>query len=294
MAQYKVLQDIEAEDKLLGPLTLRQFIYAVIVVVLGFIGFRLAIVQPLLAIPFLPPLIFFGLLAAPFGQQQSSEVWLLAKIKYYVFPRKRIWDQEGIQELVTITAPKPIEKPSTKNFDKDEAKSRLKALASTMDTRGWAIKNLQTPGYAPAGQSSDRLLDLQTIPQDDIAAIKPGEDVLDAGTPLAQNMSSMVAQNQQVHRQAILQKMHTLAAAQKQQTQTPGPVPQPAPVPSTTATIPTPTPAIAKPLQTSVTQTPAPAILEPVKSPEPPTELRIKDTSKDSDNDSGEVVVSLH
>lgn len=30
MAVYKVLQDIEAEDKLIGPLTLRQFIYAAI------------------------------------------------------------------------------------------------------------------------------------------------------------------------------------------------------------------------------------------------------------------------
>ena len=28
MATYKVIQDIEAEDKLIGPLTLRQFIYA--------------------------------------------------------------------------------------------------------------------------------------------------------------------------------------------------------------------------------------------------------------------------
>ena len=30
MAVYKVIQDIEAEDKLLGPLTLKQFIFAVI------------------------------------------------------------------------------------------------------------------------------------------------------------------------------------------------------------------------------------------------------------------------
>jgi len=45
MATYKVIQDIEAEDKLLGPMTLRQFIYAVIVVVMGFVAFRLASVD---------------------------------------------------------------------------------------------------------------------------------------------------------------------------------------------------------------------------------------------------------
>jgi hypothetical protein len=315
MAQYKVLQDIEAEDKLLGPLSLRQFIYAAIVIVIGFIGFKLGTVQPLLAIPFIPPLVFFGLLAAPFGGQQSSEVWLLAKIKFFVFPRQRIWDQEGLQELVTITAPKPKELPAMKNFGKEEAQSRLKALASTMDTRGWAIKNLNTPGYVnPYNQnsSSDRLLELQTTTPDDIANVKPNEDVLDTSNPLSQAMNSMVAQNGQAHRQAMLQKMQTIAAQQHSQAQsqlqqpvaapatpavqtvvTPKPVPQ-APVPTPQIhTWPSATPA-AQPAQTAVTQAQAPAILEEVKSPPLPTELRVKDAPEAAGDDASEVVVSLH
>lgn len=39
MATYKVIQDIEAEDKLVGPLTLRQFIYAAIAAVCAYISF---------------------------------------------------------------------------------------------------------------------------------------------------------------------------------------------------------------------------------------------------------------
>ena len=62
MAQYKVIQDIEAEDKLLGPLTLRQFIYAAITVVLGFIAYKFAAISPYLIILFLPEMLFFGLL----------------------------------------------------------------------------------------------------------------------------------------------------------------------------------------------------------------------------------------
>ncbi len=46
MATYKVIQDIEAEDKLLGPLSLRQFIYAVIVVLQIFVVFQLSKVSP--------------------------------------------------------------------------------------------------------------------------------------------------------------------------------------------------------------------------------------------------------
>src|SRR3954471_11615528 len=110
MATYKVIQDIEAEDKLLGPLTLRQFIYAAVVAVMGLIAFKLMPVSPLLAIPFLPPMIFFGMLAAPFGHDQPSEVWMLAKIRFFLKPRRRIWTQDGVQELVTFTVPKKVEK----------------------------------------------------------------------------------------------------------------------------------------------------------------------------------------
>jgi hypothetical protein len=41
MATYKVLQDIEAEDKLLGPLTLKQFIFAAVAIAIGFVEFKL-------------------------------------------------------------------------------------------------------------------------------------------------------------------------------------------------------------------------------------------------------------
>lgn len=293
MAQYKVLQDIEAEDKLLGPLSLRQFIYAVIVVALGFVAFQLGKVQIFLVIPFLPPIIFFGLLAAPFGRDQSSEVWLLAKIKFFVFPRKRIWNQDGITNPVTITVPKVEVKNYTKDFDKDEAKSRLKALAATMDTRGWAVKNVGTNPYrSPLDQGgSDRLLELQAAPQEDVAAVKPTADVLDpVNNPEAQRIGSMQAQSDQMHRQELLEKMHRIAQQQKEaQARMPRIEPQPQPEPQIQPVVPQPAP---QPVVKPVTQAPAPAILKEVKSPEPPTELRPR--NNDSDNDAGEVVVSLH
>lgn len=291
MAQYKVLQDIEAEDKLLGPLSLRQFIYAAIVLVMVFVAWKLAVVQPLLAIPFMPPIIFFAMLAAPFGHDQSSEVWMLAKIKYIIFPRKRIWSQDGIQNHVTITVPKVDVKQVTKDFDRTEATSRLKALATTMDTRGWAIKNVSTTGYQnqyTQKQNSDRLLDLQAVPQDNGVNVRPSEDVLDTtGNPLAQAMGSMQAQNQQAHRQAILQKMQTLA--QQQKATTPQPVPQPTPIQPKPQPVAQP---VATPVQQPVTVAPSPAILEEVKSPPAPTELHIN--AAPEDDGSGEVVISLH
>ena len=41
MAVYKVPQDVEAEDKLLGPFSFRQFIYLVIAVLAGGLAYFL-------------------------------------------------------------------------------------------------------------------------------------------------------------------------------------------------------------------------------------------------------------
>ena len=220
MAQYVVIQDIEAEDKLLGPLSLRQFIYAVIVVVLGFVAFQLGRAAWFLALPFAPPMIFFGLLAAPLGREQSSEIWLLAKIRYYMFPRRRIWDQSGLQQLVTITVPKKVEVSYTKGFSRDEVHTRLKALANTLDTRGWAIKNI-SPGtpmpIALTGQAQDseRLIDITMSPTQAELVVNESADVLNIDTnPVAENLNKRLEEYSEERREELLDKIQSLAAKQ--------------------------------------------------------------------------------
>jgi hypothetical protein len=214
MATYKVIQDIEAEDKLVGPLSLRQFIYAGIVIVLGFIAFQLTKASPVLAIPLLIPMLFFGALAAPIGQDQPSEVWLLAKVRFFLKPRRRIWNQDGISQLVTITAPKKIEQILTDGLSQTEVKSRLSALANTLDSRGWAVKNVSVNLYGQAGylnsqDDSDRLVSASSLPQDvptvDVTAM---DDMMDEEvSPTAQNLERMIVQSEQAHHQQLLDRM---------------------------------------------------------------------------------------
>lgn len=213
MATYKVIQDIEAEDKLLGPFTLRQFIYLIIVAVSLFIGYRLALVQWFLVLPLLPHTIFFALLAAPIGREQSSEIWLLAKIRFIIKPRRRIWDQTGIKELVTITAPKKIEKTLTKQLSQTEVRSRLETLANTIDSRGWAIKNVNVNLFAQAAYAnmgnSDRLVDASTIPQQVPSFdVTPGDDMLDErNNPTAQNLDKMINASSKARRNQLVAQM---------------------------------------------------------------------------------------
>lgn len=223
MATYKVPQDIEAEDKLLGWLTLRQFIYAFMVVGMVFAAFRLALIHPVWAIPFLPPILLFSVLASPFGGDQPSEVWLLAKVRYFLKPRRRIWDQNGMKDLVTITAPKKIERVLTNSLSQTEVRSRLQALADTIDSRGWAVKNVGTnlysqPAYAFNQADPERLIDASSIAREAPAYdAQPSDDMLDEQTSAtAQHFTQMIAASEQTRRQQAVSQMHAPAAPASQ------------------------------------------------------------------------------
>src|SRR5437868_2196661 len=104
------MQDIEAEDKLVGNLTFRQFIYALIAALFIYINFLcIANGAAFLVVSFGPPALFLGFFAFPLGRDQPTEVSALAKIRFYFKPRRRIWDQSGEKKLVTVTAPKRAE-----------------------------------------------------------------------------------------------------------------------------------------------------------------------------------------
>lgn len=217
MATYKVIQDIEAEDKLIGPFGIRQFIYLIIVFVSGFIMFKLVTVAWFLAIPLLPHTLFFALLALPFGGEQPTETWLLAKIRFLLKPRRRIWNQTGIQNLVTITAPKKEEKILMNDMSEGEIRSRLSALANTIDSRGWAIKNVNInvfsqPAFAGAGgTSSDRLVEIDTAPQQvPDYTTTPVDDMLDEqNNPTAQSLDRMINAASKAHRDKIINSMRS-------------------------------------------------------------------------------------
>ncbi len=218
MSSYKVLQDIEAEDKLLGPLTLRQFIYALVSVFFLYLCFVVATKgAPVLLAVFFPPALFTGFFAFPFMKDQPTEVWALAKIRFLFKPRKRIWDQSGVKELVTITVPKKIERILTDGLSQNEVASRLGALASTLDSRGWAIKNVNVnvysqPVFAGMNAGSDRLIDLSSLPQQvpnyDIQA---SDDILDEqSNAVAQQFDQMINASSQARREQMINQLNGL------------------------------------------------------------------------------------
>ena len=215
MAVYKVIQDIEAEDKLVGPLSFKGLVYAIITVACAFINFRLLfsgipifIKLPVVAL-LLIPMVLFGTLASPLGREQPTEVWLLARVRFFLKPRLRVWDQSGISQLIKVTAPKREIKQLTKNLSQTEVASRLQALATTLDSRGWAVKNVSVnlssqPGYFD-NLDSDRLVGtddvVKEVPEVNIHA---ADDILDVkSNPTAQKFQNLMTQADIQRREAL-------------------------------------------------------------------------------------------
>lgn len=212
MATYKVIQDVEAEDKLVGPLSLRQFLYAGAAILCGYFCF-LAIfkhVYPLII--FFPPMCLAAFFAFPWGREQPTEVWALAKVRFALKPRRRIWDQTGAKQLVTVTAPRHVAVAYTNGLSQTEVKSRLSALADTIDSRGWAIKNVNinmVNGAPTLDDQSDRLVGASSLPvMVDDTNINAADDMMDEqNNPVAQAFTQMIDASSQAHRAKLMAQM---------------------------------------------------------------------------------------
>ena len=140
MAVHTVPQDVETDDKILGPFNLRQFLYLIAVVALCGIAYLLAKIFIALIIIPVPFIIFLLILALPLKKDQPMETYLAAKISFLFKNNKRIWMPGQSETTILITAPKKVEENRTKNLSRNEVARRLSFLADIVDTEGYAIK----------------------------------------------------------------------------------------------------------------------------------------------------------
>lgn len=205
MANYKVAQDVEADDKLLGPFGFRQFIYLVIVAMSGVVGYGLWQLFPPLAILPLPLIVFFGALALPLRKDQPMETYLAAIVSYYIKPRKRLWQPDGVESIVEITAPKSVEDSLVKTVSGTEADRRLGYLADIADTRGWAIRHSAAP---PSGTSM-----ISDVYNDASAT----EDMLDDSGGIAQTFDSLIGKADEQRKAHLREQVQNPQFSQSQQ-----------------------------------------------------------------------------
>lgn len=146
--QFKIPQDVQMEDKIVGPLTLKQLI---IVGVGGgidyFIYISLSKMYVLeVSLIFVVPIglltlaiAFLKIKSIPFTQ------FVLLSLEFYLKPRHRIWTQGGAEIFTSITTPKPktkaeLEQVKQKNKTPKELKN-LDEITQMLDTHEQLFEN---------------------------------------------------------------------------------------------------------------------------------------------------------
>lgn len=137
--QFKVPQKIDIEDKILGPLSMVQFVYAVLgagagYIILSAIG---GIVGWIIALPifiFTFCITFVKINGRPFGQ------FLKNGISYMANPKTRLWHKSETNVRVEIYQPK-VEAVADPYANKRYSRTDIEKLANVIDTRGRAEHN---------------------------------------------------------------------------------------------------------------------------------------------------------
>jgi hypothetical protein len=137
MRQFMVPQFIEVEDKILGPITVRQFIFMIAGGVIVFLAFRFADLALFIVISLLTLFIvflfgFFKVNGAPFHE------FILHLIEAAKKPSLRVWNNELTDaEIKEYLKPQEIRETQEEQVRKEMvSSSRLAEISLIVDTRG--------------------------------------------------------------------------------------------------------------------------------------------------------------
>ena len=208
MSQYKVPQNVEAEDKILGPLTFKQFLYAIFGVGWGILCFAIFRAVPaVMIIVGFPPVMLFLLLAFYQRDGQNFEQLLIAMVGFFASERKRIWVKEPIIESFHVEPTKVVAEATQR--DPQEVKSELEKLATLIDSRGWNRPpdfQPETARILPNTAHEDRIV----APPAPHAPDEPKSDMLDLQhSPLAQNLAQLLSEAADDVKAEAMQQMNT-------------------------------------------------------------------------------------
>jgi len=140
--EYKIPQQIEIEDKILGPFTLRQFLYMIVggvtVYILFLIVGQINIVL-FFTIAFPIALLTLGLVFIKINERPFA-MFLGYFLAFMIEPRIRIWEKSTRVKKIMVqskTESEQSKREVARRTKKGLVRSRLEELAMIVDTKGW-------------------------------------------------------------------------------------------------------------------------------------------------------------
>jgi len=132
--QFQVPQKIDLEDKVIGPFTLKQFLYLLAGGMLDYIWFRFFSLG-IAFILMLPTSAFFIAMAVAKVQDQPFPKFLQSLILFMFKPKQRTWGRQAPLPKLMVMTPKAKQevRPESKKLTPGE----LEKLSAILDTKGW-------------------------------------------------------------------------------------------------------------------------------------------------------------
>lgn len=139
--QFRVPQNIDLPDKIIGPLTLQQFLWLLAGGAVFYIIYSWAMkmfgMTSLAVLLGLPPVVLAGMFAFVKINERPFTTFVVSFFVYLFSSRDRVWQK--IEEVeVFKPEEKPKEKPKIESEKEKEIKSKLDELAMIIQTRGWS------------------------------------------------------------------------------------------------------------------------------------------------------------
>ena len=136
--QYKVPQKIDLEDKVIGPLTIKQFIWLLAGGMIGYVAFTTF--QGLLGWFLIFVVVILTLAFAFVKVEEQPFSYLVTNIlSFFLSPKIRLWNKGTKIEKMVELKNKPKEKPATATRKSPEKiRSALESLSQIVDTHGWS------------------------------------------------------------------------------------------------------------------------------------------------------------
>ncbi len=135
--RFLVPQNIDLEDRVIGPFTLKQFVYLMIggmVDYLIYVSLAETTSQNLIYLALVPPSLIALAFARLTIQERPFAAFLASAVLYWLEPKRRLW-QRAIKEN---SRPDPVEKEQGPRVSpKKISRSELEKLAEIVDARGW-------------------------------------------------------------------------------------------------------------------------------------------------------------
>lgn len=149
--QFQVPQFVDVEDKIFGPLTVKQFLMFVVNALI-IAAFYVALPLPLMVAATIPTTIFFLLLAF-YTVNGRSFLWYLFSVFHYLLTGKLfLWERRGETPKIRISSASAREtalvRRGVRLSDRrgPTTESRIQQLARILDTSGKIVdEDLPTP-----------------------------------------------------------------------------------------------------------------------------------------------------